>query len=129
MYNPGATTWIQANDVCRNQGGYLATISTTSENTAVRNLVSSSFGYWIGLDDRYIEGTYVWTDGSTFSYSNWGLGYPTGSTTNDCIEVANSTGQWADVPCSNTLTYFVCQNAVVYGTFFSIEITKYFVII
>lgn len=32
--------------------------------------------YWIGLDDRAVEGTFVWNDGSVVGFTNWSSGQP-----------------------------------------------------
>ena len=91
-FNVGSgLNWLAANDNCRNNGGYLAIISSSNENNAVRGLVSSGNAYWIGGDDRYVEGSYIWTDGSAFVFTNWTSGAPVVNASRDCLEVINTT--------------------------------------
>ena len=90
--------WVDASDQCRNMGFELATIETDAENAAlVSRLVG---GAWIGLNDRATEDTFVWADGSTATYRNWGLGEPNNSGNEDCV-VLQEDMTWNDDDCPN----------------------------
>ena len=56
------------------------------------------------------EGTYVWSDGTPWDYSNWNPGQPNNSGNEDCF-VTNFRGNgllWNDNPCESLSTY-VCK--------------------
>lgn len=71
-------TWHQSNDSARSQGAELVSIQTASEaiwlfETFGRTTESA----WIGLND--FGGSFMWSDGSALTFSNWGPGEPSGS--------------------------------------------------
>lgn len=88
---PEGITWLDARDAAIAQGGYLATITSASENAFVFSLVSDEafwstlargghrWGPWLGgYQDRsavdYSEpgGGWRWVSGEPWSYSAWG---------------------------------------------------------
>jgi len=64
--------------------------------------------WWMGLNDRAIDGTWQWADGSSASYFGWAPGRPTTAAGNnaDCVQIG-ATG-WVDSPCFNSRR-FVCE--------------------
>ncbi|UTY58474.1 DUF4214 domain-containing protein [Massilia sp. erpn] len=87
-----ALDWSAANANAKRLGGHLATITSAAENTAIYTAVSKhlvSNGHagapvsadggdasylWLGLNDIASENNWEWSDGTAFSYSNWGHG-------------------------------------------------------
>jgi len=71
-------TWTQAYSFCMNSGGYLATLTSFSENDYVYyNLVKPTKHYcWLGGTDIKTEGDWRWITGETWKYANWGEGEP-----------------------------------------------------
>jgi hypothetical protein len=105
-------TWSSANTAATAQGGYLAGIDDAAENTYILNRVAAVIGsgtnYWIGLNDAATEGTYVWTSGQPFSYSNWQAGQPDDSGGNeDYAHVWTTAGTWNDAQPSTTMRYLL----------------------
>jgi hypothetical protein len=47
-------TWVNAEKVCNNKGGHLASVHSAAENTFIRNLISSG-SQWIGGTDAAVE--------------------------------------------------------------------------
>jgi hypothetical protein len=94
--------------VCEGMGGQLARLSSSSENTDVANLCVTPT--WIGANDRDVEGTWVWQDGSSVGYDDWGVGEPDDSGDADCAMTNTSgrRGEWSDQRCSSEYQ-FVCE--------------------
>ncbi len=69
---------------------------------------SSVTEFWIGLSDVTMEGTFVWMDGSTSTYSNWRPGEPAGGYTEQCVvAMKHTSNKFNDIRCSNGYPY-VC---------------------
>ena len=67
---------------------------------------------WTGGSDAVTENTFTWTDGTTWSYTNWksspqqpNNGGDGGN--QDCI-ILTETGEWDDVDCGTTRQY-ICE--------------------
>ena len=75
------TTWNFANTSATasthlGQTGYLASITSALEQTFLNGLNTSSIRAWLGGTDAAVEGTWEWTSGEAFTYSNWYTGEP-----------------------------------------------------
>jgi hypothetical protein len=107
-------TWDEAQSYCQLAGGYsLVTINDAAEESFLDTQEAHRFLYnwWIGANDKGIEGVWVWSNGSS-SYTNWYPGEPNDAGGEDCAidrySSASSTGQWNDVPCGNAYP-FICE--------------------
>ena len=94
--------FASARNVCVAQGADLVKISSSQENTFIRDEASDET--WIGLEKAQ-GGSFYWKDDSAVSYSNWKDGAP-GSDT--CV-VMGVNGTWRDSPCSFTPSKYVCE--------------------
>jgi len=67
--------------------------------------------WWLAGTDEATEGTWIWDDGhsTSFSYTDWDSGYPTTNTSLNCLEeyYASGTSEWRDAACTANLHY-VC---------------------
>ena len=66
---------------------------------------------WVGGNDIGSEGTFVWEDGSAWSYTNWDSGEPSNDGgTEHCVELrqANPNGAWNDADCSVS-KHYICE--------------------
>ncbi len=102
------TNWQKADSVASALGGHLVSITTAAENTF---LTLSSLGVipvWTGLSDSIAEGSFTWTSGESFSFSNWSLLQPDNFGNSDYV-VFNSIalGLWDDQ--SNGPNQFVIE--------------------
>ena len=74
------------------------------------NTYTSSNFCWIGLNDRYIDGTFVWADGSNSTYRQWSTGILADNpNSEDCAMILDNLS-WDIQACVNTLTCFFCDS-------------------
>jgi hypothetical protein len=113
--------WITANSTCTSYGyDALTSVHSSIENDLLKdgppNALEVPVRYWIGLNDRSIEGDFVWSDGTTFdgSYTSWGSLQPDngmfGSGNEDCVHFdpsPSNAGEWSDADCIDT-NGFIC---------------------
>ena len=68
--------WTEARQRCLQVGGDLASVLSAEDQSKVAALMVNHGNYWIGLNDRTTEGTFVWSDGNAVSFQNWAPGEP-----------------------------------------------------
>ncbi|CAM9994962.1 unnamed protein product, partial [Heterosigma akashiwo] len=100
-YNEDSLSRDDAQTACEALGGMLASIDSSDVDSEVLDL-TGGMTVWIGLNDESTEGTYMWADGTSVSYTNWNSGEPNDyGDSEDCVEMTSS-GGWNDNSCSNT---------------------------
>ncbi|XP_078666924.1 C-type lectin lectoxin-Lio2-like [Branchiostoma floridae x Branchiostoma belcheri] len=105
-----------AQQTCEADGGNLASIKTSSINSFLLGLIPDRENYWFGLNDKEIEGRWMWADGSlkkSCDYTNWAPYEPNDNYGRfggqDCIHMwAGSSFRWDDDECWKG-KYFICQ--------------------
>ena len=98
---------------CQGMGSKLATISDSTEDEMVWNLMSANGApaeedwTYIGLNDIQDEGDFLWQDGSSLNgYTNWYAADPNGGTQHNCVIKGHSgNGKWSDVDCTEENRY------------------------
>jgi hypothetical protein len=98
-------SWDDAQAYCRSFGMNLATINSVGEEGWLYANASaiSTQKWWIGLNDRASEGSFVWASGEPVSYTNWYAGEPNNAGGNeDCGQMNRfyPNHGWNDEPCS-----------------------------
>ena len=83
-YLLSAQTWSNSQAEAVSLGGHLATVNDADEDAWLWSTFGqpSSFGnihLWIGLNDATVDGTFAWVSGAPVTYTNWGVGEPSGS--------------------------------------------------
>jgi len=105
-------TWMDAKSLCQQDGAELASIRNSLEWQYVKGILTSSGvtgNVWLGGSDSTTEDTWVWTDGSPVSISDWYPGQPDGGTGQNCLYIYSAYNwQWGDDPCTWP-TYAVCK--------------------
>ncbi len=112
MFCQSLENWRNARTECNSYGYELATINDAAEDSWI-NAVADSYSlqkWWFGLNDRAVEGTFVWASGQTSTYRNWHAGEPNDSGANeDCAQLNRFTdNSWNDEPCSYSFRY-ICE--------------------
>jgi len=106
-------TWMDAKSLCQQDGAELASIRNSLEWQYVKGIMTSSGvtgNVWLGGSDSTTEDTWVWTDGSSVTYTDWSPGQPGGGTSYNCLGVNRGYNwQWFDFPCNWPTTYAVCK--------------------
>ena len=108
-------TWTDARDYCTTRGYSLATFETDAEALAAANtaLMIADADWWIGLNDRAVEDTFVWQSGSTATFRRWSGGQPNDFGGQDCVTIDNGGAfedrtRWGDKDCGET-NRFICE--------------------
>lgn len=86
--------WYSAETQARAFGGHLVAINDSLENTFVNGAFGSFGNLWIGLSDEARHGTYVWSSGDPFAYTNWDSSQPDNASNQD-YAVMRANGAWA----------------------------------
>ena len=107
-------TWYEARKICQSYLGDLASILDKQEEDNIRKLLSGltdegdDKSFWLGLNDIDIEGTFVWSDGSNFSYANWRNTEPNGGGKGEDCVITRRSLMWSDAPCGATV-HIICK--------------------
>jgi len=89
--------WEMAQGVAQMWGGNLATVPNAATNAFLQSKFATASSRWIGLNDRDVEGTFVWSSGATDAYRNWqSPPEPNGGTAENYAELRTD-GFWNDV--------------------------------
>ena len=100
LYNYNLT-YDGAEEFCKSKGGHLASITKISEQAAVYQLLKKSDCpeyCWIGARRSDTGDSWIWEDGSDFSFTMWGEEQPDNyDNRENRIEIYKSTGMWNDV--------------------------------
>lgn len=74
-----ADNWYGAEDDCRRRSGHLTSVSSAFTNAFLRDQcavwnLGSARSFWLGASEDSSYGSWVWSDGTRFSYTNWAQG-------------------------------------------------------
>lgn len=93
-------TWSECESAAIAAGGQLVAINNADENAMlVTQFAGSASEMWIGLNDSASEGTYVWSNGDAYSYTNWNSNEPSGQGApieDFVVFMAYNSGKWND---------------------------------
>ncbi len=92
-------SWADAEAYAVSLGGHLVTINDAAEN----DWLIATFGaeYYIGMNDRAVEGTWVWASGEPVTFTGWFAGEPNDYLGEDAAVIENRPPiGWNDVPDS-----------------------------
>lgn len=102
-------SWAGAEAQAVAMGGHLVDINSAAENAALGTVAAfSSRSVFIGLTDAAFEGRFVWTSGSSASYTNWRIGEPNNSGGAEDYVERDTNGFWNDID-GQTLAYGIIE--------------------
>ena len=114
-------TWYEAKAVCENMNSHLVEIFSEAQQTIIEELVKSKsndndndndLGWWIGLTDKEVEGTFKWYHSNKPAvYANWYHSYGSSLHNYDSIDYVLLYMPW-DFKwrvVHNTKYYAICQ--------------------
>jgi len=120
---PFGANWETADAGCKSIGAQLASIESQCEQNLIFE-VSTKVATWIGGNDKSSEGTFVWPNSAEFYKSNAAVsdvftklasGFNSASqSTQHCVQLQETTGEWDDIICSKTQNY-ICEKAAYAG--------------
>ncbi|KAL1780483.1 pulmonary surfactant-associated protein D [Sigmodon hispidus] len=89
-----------AQEVCRQAGGQLASPRSAAENTAIQQLITAhNKAAFLSMTDVDTEGKFTYPTGEPLVYSNWAPGEPNNNGgAENCVEIFTN-GQWNDKVC------------------------------
>ena len=95
--------WEEARTSCLSQGGDLASVGSEEEDNFINSLGSN---FYLGGSDSAQEGTWVWSDGTAWTYVNWGSGAPNNQDNDEHCVIGNwfGRGHWQDGTSDRTGT-------------------------
>jgi hypothetical protein len=127
FYNSNTTTnWATAQQQAQAVGGNLVSINDATENAAIQTAAQAAGltgGVWIGLTDQVTEGTWIWADGSSSTFTNWNPGEPSNSggfpcyTDEDGAILQLGSGLWNDLALNNS-----CPGAAAFASIIKINL-------
>ena len=84
----------------------LVTVHNQNENVYIQHRPNGERS-WIGLNDRSVEGSFVWTNKEISSFRFWAPQQPNDWKNEDCVHTlgARHGYTWNDVPCHNCYNY------------------------
>lgn len=94
----GNTSWLDAEAQSVAWGGHLVAVNDMAEQSFLTSIWTQLV--WIGLNDVAVEGTFEWSNGDAFAFSNWAAGEPNNQGGNeDFVEMNRfGLGLWNDLP-------------------------------
>uniref|UniRef100_A0A7N6FBE1 C-type lectin domain-containing protein n=2 Tax=Anabas testudineus TaxID=64144 RepID=A0A7N6FBE1_ANATE len=103
-------SWQESRNDCLQRGADLVIINSAKEQDFIRSWRKRM---WIGLNDREVEGTWRWVDGTPVLNATryWGEFEPNyAKGTEDCAEIYNyeSQNSWNDAPCE-IQKHWICE--------------------
>lgn len=115
-----AATQESAAETCGRMGYQLAKIDDATEHQWVWDTAvdheDAEGDWWIGLDDKATEGSFVWADGTPLGdYAPWGPDQPDDNASNpsqgeDCVHLSGmDEGAFNDLDCEADYLNFVCE--------------------
>jgi len=108
-----AVSWQSAKQKCVDKGGYLVTITSSAEQTFIRNLYNGSgtdMATSIGLSDIALETDFKWVTGEAYVFKYWRSGNPDDTPPGeDCVSFnQQEDNRWNDDGCSKGF-FYICE--------------------
>ena len=98
--------WLTAASNCSAMGSSLVTVHNHEENVYIQHRHHGERS-WIGLNDRSVEGSFVWINTELSGFRVWAPKQPNNFKNEDCVHTlgAKHDYEWNDVPCDSCFNY------------------------
>ena len=98
--------WVTAVSNCSAMNSHLVTVHNQEENVYIQHRHNGERS-WIGLNDRSVEGSFVWINKEIISFQFWAPQQPNNLKNEDCVHVlgAEDGYSWNDVSCDKCYNY------------------------
>ena len=119
LFTQKKTTWYQAELVCVDNGGHLASITSKNEFEDFKTFVNETYHtehLWLGGSDEAVEGNWTWSDGRFWKEEHWNRNEPDGRRGENCLMWEDG---WADANCEG-IRGFICRLPTTTSTFFKV---------
>ncbi len=107
LYFGGARPWVEAEAYAVSLGGHLVTINNAAEDA----WLVATFGteYFIGFNDRAVEGAWVWVSGEPVTFTNWLVDEPNDSAPGEDVAMIWNRPPigWNDIPIESWSPFVV----------------------
>ena len=99
-------SWLTAESNCSSMSSSLVTVHNQEENVYIQHRHNGGRS-WIGLNDRSVEGSFVWTNKEVSSFRFWASRQPNNWRNEDCVHAlgAKHGYTWNDVSCDNCYNF------------------------
>ncbi|CAH3173842.1 unnamed protein product [Porites lobata] len=98
--------WVTAVSNCSAMNSHLVTVHNQEENVYIQHRHNGERS-WIGLNDRSVEGSFVWTNKEIIRFHYWAPQQPNNLKNEDCVHAlgAEHGYTWNDVSCDKCYNY------------------------
>lgn len=105
LFCPTPRTFAEAEARCTERGRTLVRIDNAAFSDAVQAaaIAVRYQSWWIGLDDRAVEGRFRWADGTDPTFTVWAGGEPNNAGNEDCAHYWPDRAEWNDSPCETRM--------------------------
>ncbi|XP_073686210.1 CD209 antigen-like protein A [Garra rufa] len=109
-----AKNWTESREYCLNREADMIIINNRQKQDFVRKITDKR-GFWIGVTDIDVEGTWKWVDGSTLTSGIWASGEPNGEIRENCavtyLTYLPELIGWIDVACDDAYQW-ICEKSI-----------------
>ncbi|XP_074513902.1 C-type lectin domain family 4 member E-like isoform X5 [Sebastes fasciatus] len=112
LLSGGTGSWDEGREDCRNRGAHLVMIDSVKEQTFLFGFTKKRT--WIGLNDKDVEGTWKWIDGTPLTLMNWAETQPDNGGGDpkfgkeDCAHIIPDITRWNDLSCESAMPW-ICE--------------------
>ena len=106
-------SWDNARSACLAMSADLVSIGNAQEQAFIVSEARKhdEDQFWIGFNDKRVEGKFEWSNGSPATYTYWNSGEPNNLYNEDCAELdKHKRYKWNDLRCTHAL-FFICERA------------------
>ncbi|XP_067828969.1 C-type lectin domain family 10 member A-like [Heptranchias perlo] len=111
-FSPNSEDWSASQKFCSSKMSNLVVIDAIEEQGYLKQEIKAT-QHWIGLNESYIDGDWIWVDGTDYASSLqfWSAGEPRDIGSYETCAGMKSDGKWSVYSCSQKFN-FICERPV-----------------